>query len=82
MSMFHACALGGTIYASHGKNDARGTMIAFKKNHPFEIIAKDCDKEGRISIVQFKHREQLYLIWSCIHRLDKNFVHRFDCVYH
>ena len=54
----------GNIIFSHGKTDSCGTLVAVKQNTDIEICQQKTDKDGRLVIIQFKCKEELFVLAS------------------
>ena len=53
---------GGEIFFSHGKSNARGVCIMFRKGYDFEIIKQVSDTSGRFILLKIKVQGVNYVI--------------------
>lgn len=53
---------GGKIYGSHGESDAKGVLILFQKNLPFEVKHIYKDVLGRAIIVEIQIQSACFLL--------------------
>jgi exonuclease III len=53
---------GAEIYLNHGSSNSRGTLIAFSKGFEKKVLKYIDDKNGRIQILTFEHKNNIFMI--------------------
>ena len=53
---------GGEIYQNHGSSNSRGVLIVFSESFDKKILKYVDDKNGRIQLLAFEHKNRKYLV--------------------